>query len=209
VKKKLEPFWDEVGRCNQCHRECGIHVPRPDRWPARRARVLILGEQPDREVSLGTGRDGVSNPTSDMRRLAGYLKRAGLDLDEVLYTTAVLCVPRDPQARPGRPALSETKHCTRHLSKLIELLEPRVIVPLGHTAIQALQWVYRDWTALRQYILNYDVGTVLEWNGTAVYPLYHTSDSTVRVRSEERQARDWARVPMILEAQERNRTPAG
>jgi uracil-DNA glycosylase family 4 len=210
MKKRFEAFHQRVSACELCHGKPGIHVPRPDRIPDKgRVKVLILGEQPDREVSFGTGCNGLDNPGPEMERLRGYLAQSGVDLDEVLYATCVFCVPRDELGRPGRPALGEVKNCTRHLVKLIELAQPRVIVPLGHTAVQALQWVFRDWKELRQFILNYDVGTVVERRGMAVYPLYHTSCSTVKARPEGRQARDWARIPSILESQERREAPTG
>ena len=204
MKERFADFYNEVSKCTSCHRACGIHVPRPDRPSSGDAcKILIIGEQPDREVSLGTSRNGIDNPGPDMERLRRYLKGSGIDSKHVVYTTCVLCVPVDPQARPGRPSLEEAKSCTRHLQKLIDIARPRVIVPLGHTAIQALQWVYRDWTELRQFILNYDVGNVIERNELAVYPLYHTSVDTVKARSEGRQARDWSRIANILEGQKR------
>ncbi len=210
MKNRIETFFEEVSRCSLCHQGCGIHVPQPDHLPtSERASILIIGEQPDREVGFGTSRNGIRNPGPEMERLRNYLSKSGIEAKDVLYATCVLCLPRDPQKRQARPSLDEAKNCTRHVTKLIELAKPRVIIPLGHTAVQAMQWVYRDWKELRQFILNYDVGNVIERNGTAVYPLYHTSCSTVKARSEDRQSRDWGRLQGILENQERRETTTG
>ncbi len=210
MNERIRALYEGVSKCQLCHKECGIHVPRPDQLPASdRVRVLIVGEHPDRDVAFGTGLSGIRNPGPEMERLRKFLTKGGVDEDELLYATCVFCHPLDAQGRPGRPSLSEAKNCSRHLIKLVELVRPQVIIPLGHTAVQAIQWVYRDWKELRQFILNYDVGQVIERNGIVVYPLYHTSCSTVKARSEERQARDWGRLTGILDSQERKEAPTG
>ncbi len=210
MNESIRTLYEDAGDCTRCHRECGIHVPRPDHVPTNgHVRLLIIGEQPDREVAFGTSLSGIHNPGPEMERLRKFLAKGGVDEDEMLYASCVFCLPRDPQARPGRPSLDETKKCTRHLTQLVELVKPQVVIPLGHTAVQAIQWVYRDWKELRQFILNYDVGQVIERNGTVVYPLYHTSCGTVKARSEERQSRDWGRLSGILEAQGRKEAPTG
>ena len=88
------------------------------------------------------------------------------------------------------------------MKRLLLLLRPRLVVTVGHTALGSLQQIYPDWRELRQFILNYDVGNVLEQNKMAVYPLYHTSKDTLKTRPELRQSMDWKRIPQILEALE-------
>jgi DNA polymerase len=208
---RIRNLMGEIGNCSLCHSVCGIDVPALEGSALETGdvRYLIVGEQPDHETFTHTGRNGIENPTPEMERLRGYLAKAGIDRTRVLYTTSVMCLPRDPNRRPGRPTAQESKNCTRHLTKLIELVRPRVIIPLGHTAIQSIQSVYRDWTELRQFILNYDVGKVIERNGVAVYPLYHPSRSAVNARSELRQTRDWQRLPTILNSPDKKGAPTG
>jgi uracil-DNA glycosylase family 4 len=132
--------------------------------------------------------------------MRSFLKEAEIDEAEVFYATAVLCLPRDSSQRPARPTLDQTKNCTKHVDNLLRILQPKLIIPIGHTAVQSVQWIFHDWTELRQFILRYDVGNVLEKNGIAVYPLFPTSRSTLRARPQERQVRDWKKILSIFES---------
>ena len=86
------------------------------------------------------------------------------------------------------------------------LADPHVIVPLGHTPVQALQWIYSDWQEMKTFMLNFDIGKVLRRDGLAVYPLYPTVEGTLKARSAERQARDWMRLPSVLSSVARQGT---
>ena len=200
-RDRMRDFQATVARCATCFGQGGVTVPRFAEIGQHRPPVLILGEQPDREVSLATGRndlDNVGDPA--IERLRMFLEKAPLGPGDVYYTTSVLCLPRDAAHRPKRPSAREVKACTMHVQFLLGYLSPRLIVPLGHTAIQSIQWIFKDWTELRQFILNYDIGNVLERKGISVYPLYHPSTFTLKSRPENRQIRDWQRIPMLLKS---------
>ena len=196
----ITEFQKKVDRCALCFGKDAIIVPKLPKISQPPPRVFILGEQPDREAALAGGENGLDGGDPAAERLRRFLEKAGVDPADVYYATSVLCVPRDAAARPRRPTATEAKNCTEHVQQLLALLSPKLVIPLGHTAIQTIQWIYKDWRELRQFILNYDVGNVLERNGIAVYPLYHTSASTLKARSETRQTRDWQRIPVILKS---------
>lgn len=201
MSRRDTEFYAKVSRCPTCFGVKAIAVPRFRPIPRNPPPILILGEQPDRETSLASGRndlDNVGDPT--IERLRMFLEKAELDLSEVYYATSVLCLPNDAALRPNRPTVREVKACTGHLQYLIDKLSPTLIIPLGHTALQSIQWLFKDWRELRQFILNYDIGNVLERKGVAVYPLYHPSTFTLKSRPENRQIRDWQRVRMILKS---------
>jgi len=205
VKNKLQTFYRQVASCRTCYgQKEGTLVPpgapAPDGTP-----VLVLGEQPDREHCLAPASNGSGVPDSGRKAVAEFLAAAGVDPTLVMYATVVQCVPQNEALRPGRPTPTEARNCVRHLKELISLVRPRVIVPLGHTSLQSLQMLYDDWTELRRYILNYDVGNVLERKGLAVYPLYHPSPTTLKARPKIRQVRDWQRIPAILDSLARSR----
>ena len=197
----IDQFHERLRKCTTCFGPDAIIVPELAGIARTPPRVLILGEQPDREASLSSGRNDLEN-TADpsIGRLKMFLGKAGVEASEIYYATSVLCLPRDAAQRPKRPAASEVKSCTIHLEYLLGRLSPKLIVPLGHTAIQSIQWIFKDWRELRQFILNYDIGNVLERKGIAVYPLYHPAISTLKSRPENRQIRDWQRIPMILKS---------
>jgi DNA polymerase len=193
-----------VERCSRCYGNSEIIVPKPPNPPAHdHARILIVGEQPHRPTATETGVLDYAAADPTVARLTEYLAEAGIARQEVMYVTSVLCLPEDESLRPGRPTFDEAKACAQHLRKLIELVEPRLIIPLGHTAVQGVQWAFPEWTELRQFILNYDVGRVIEGPGMVVYPVYLASSSTLEARPESRQRRDWQRIPTILKSLDR------
>lgn len=195
----LQEFFCGVKKCKLCFGEDAISVPLPpEQVEGGRIKVLLIGEQPHRPTVAASGvvDFGAEDPT--VERLKDYLETAGVARSEVMYTTSVLCLPNDPEKRGSRPSLDEAKNCASHLRELIEFVKPRLIIPMGHTAVHAVQWAYKNWTELRQFILNYDVGRVVEREGVRVYPLYLASSSTLGARPEIRQVRDWKRIPQIL-----------
>jgi DNA polymerase len=192
----VQDLFRQLRDCPRCFGERRIFVPggppSTDSFP----RILILGEQPAREAvqSKKTGID--LDPSRD--RIREFLRKAEVDESDIFYSTSVLCVPRKKSRRGPRPDPAETKKCAFHVERLLQIVRPRMIVPLGHTSLQSLQWIYENWRELRQFILNYDVGNVLEKDDVAVYPLLHPSVHTLRLRSESRQVRDWQQIPEIL-----------
>ena len=202
MKDGVRSFFRLVEDCRICygaHQE--ILVPTPQPIP-KRVRVLVIGEQPCR-VSEDEGSTGLDSQEPGTELLRSYLERADVNLDQVLYVTAVLCLPKNRDLRPGRPSATETRNCSSHLRALIDRVRPQLVVPLGHTGLLAVQFAFREWTELRQFILNYDVGTVLSRGDLTVYPLYLPSPSTLSARPDGRQARDWQRIPAVLESLEK------
>ncbi|MFN8178811.1 MAG: uracil-DNA glycosylase family protein [bacterium] len=198
----IRGFFREVSRCRLCYSgHSDIIVPLPDPLPPR-PRLLVIGEQPCR-VSAAEGRNGMDGSEPGSQHLRSYLERAGVDLGDVLYVTAVLCLPEKVELRAGRPTATETKQCARHLRKLVERVQPKLVVPLGHTGLLSMQFAFPEWTELRQFILNYDIGAVLARGDLTVYPLYLPSASTLNARPEGRQLRDWQKIPGVLESLER------
>jgi uracil-DNA glycosylase family 4 len=196
-----QEFYDRVCNCSICFGKDAIVVPKFAHIGEKPPQTLILGEQPDREAALATGRNDLDNDADpDIQRLKMFLRKADLDPSGFYYTTSVLCLPRDASRRPMRPSAKEVRSCTFHVQQLMRQVAPMLVIPLGHTAMQTVQWIFQDWRELRQFILNYDIGNVLERGGIAVYPLYHPTTRTLKSRSEIRQIRDWQRIPVILKS---------
>jgi uracil-DNA glycosylase family 4 len=201
MSNQIREFHGRVSQCPTCFGRDAITVPRLSDVGANPPQILLLGEQPDRDVAMATGQNNLLNlGDPSIERLRMFIDKAPLDLSDLFYATSVLCLPRDGSARPARPAIREVKGCTVHIQHLIGLLAPKLIVPLGHTAIQSIQWIFKDWRELGRFILNYDIGNVLERKGVSVYPLYHPSELTLKSRPEVRQIRDWQRIPTILKS---------
>ncbi len=197
MSEGVRAFFRNVQRCRLCYGDrCDIVVPSPAQIPER-VRVLIVGEQPHHSGALN-GHNGMGDREAGLENLETYLARAGVDRSEILYVTAVLCVPKDASLRGPRPAAAEVKNCSSHLRVLIDRVQPKLIVTLGHTALLSVQFAFHDWTELRQFILNYDIGTVLSRHDLSIYPLYLPTSATWKTRPDGRQLRDWQKVANLL-----------
>lgn len=199
----IQQHMANVRGCSLCHGPSGIVVPSLDiPKDASKVRVLLLGEQPDRKAVVARRRSGLWKDPNLML-LRKYVARTGMGQDEFAYATAVLCVPKDASRRGARPSTEEARNCAEHLRGILHHLRPQLVVTLGHTPLLTLQQAFRTWTELRQYILNYDVGRVLDGRDFSVYPLYFPSESTLKARGERRQFQDWEKIPQILEARKK------
>jgi len=197
VSKEVRAIFRSVHKCRQCYGDrCGIVVTTPETLPDT-IRVVVIGEQPPREGN------GAAPTGEEADYLRTYLDRAGVDPATVLFVTAVLCHPEMASLRPGRPSATEVRNCSQYLRQLLTRVNPKLIVPVGHSGLLALQFAMNEWTELRQFILNYDVGAVLTRKDCTVYPLYLPSPSTLKARPEGRQLRDWQKIPQLLESLER------
>lgn len=200
MTENIRQHMQGVKSCSLCHGQNGIVVPSLDiPGNGSRIRMMLLGEQPSpnarsrrRKKPLGLWED----PSLELLRK--YVGQTGIPREEMLYATAVLCLPKDETRRRTRPSTDEARNCGKHVRGLLDTVRPQLVVTLGHTPLLTLQHTYQEWTELRQYILNYDVGTILEGRSFSVYPLYFPSDATLKARGERRQLQDWTRIAKIL-----------
>ena len=127
-----------------------------------RAEVMFVGEQPgDQEDRAGHPFVGPSG-----RLLDEALEAAGVDRKKVYVTNAVKhfkFVQKEPTKRRlhKKPAPGEVRACRPWLEEELRLVRPRVIVPLGSTAAQALMGSGFKVTAQRGKVVRSEWGDVL------------------------------------------------
>ena len=101
------------------------------------ADVMLVGEQPgDKEDRAGRPFVGPAG-----RVLDEALERAEIDRGAVYVTNAVKHFRNEPRGKKRihrKPALAHIRACEPWLTSEISLVQPRVIVALGATAVQAL-----------------------------------------------------------------------
>lgn len=125
-----------------------------------KAKLMCIGEGPGYyEDQMGRPFVGKSGALLDK-----ILSVCGFARDEHVYIANIVkCRP--PENRDPLP--EERATCLPYLLKQIEIIQPKIIVLLGATALKGLIDPNAKITQLR--------GTWLEWNGFKVMPTFHPS----------------------------------
>ena len=155
------------------------------------ATVCFVAEAPGRH-----GGDRTAIPLSGDRSGQNFdllLAAAGLDRDAVFITNAVLCNPRDAAGRNAPPRASEIRNCSRFLAATLDLVQPRVVVALGATALAALARI-----APHGAVLARDVGRPIPWEGQLLVPLYHPGARAQIHRSFDCQREDFRQLADLI-----------
>ncbi|HEX3597791.1 MAG TPA: uracil-DNA glycosylase, partial [Polyangiaceae bacterium] len=154
---RLTVLAEEVSGCTRC----GLHGERTQTVFARgtgASGVCFVGEGP------GADEDAQGFPFVGKagQLLDRMIAAMGFDRDEVYVCNIVKCRP--PKNRKPEP--SEMAACRPYLVEQLELIEPKVIVALGATAVEGLLGISGGITRLR--------GNWRLYNGRiAVMPTFH------------------------------------
>jgi len=129
------------------------------------SRVVFVGEAPGR-MEDETGRPFVG---SAGKLLDHLLAKSRLNRVDVFITNVVRCRP------PGnrRPKRGEVEACSRHLRKLLEIIQPEVIAPMGNSAIEHIFEMF----GLEDGVIGDVHGKAYKvkaaWGSITLYSLYH------------------------------------
>ena len=191
----------EAAACRRCPAMCGRAAVLSERnGDAAAARVMFVGEAPGRQ-----GGDRTRVPFSgdqSGRNFQRYIDSIGLARSDLFITNAVLCNPRKGSGANRRPTNSEIANCSEYLRRLVELIDPAVIVTMGRVALEALGRVAPHELSLRE-----SAGSVRGWNDRLLVPLYHPSPQVLA--SHRREAEQLADYRAVARAVERTRAAIG
>ncbi len=132
------------------------------------ADVVFVGEAPGASEDK-QGRPFVGNAGRFLDRLLG---EAGLERDDIFITNVVKARPPSNRA----PRVKEARHYLPWLMAQLEVIEPRVVVPLG---AQALAHFAADVKITQAH------GQALERDGRIVFPMYHPAAALHAARRNE------------------------
>ena len=137
---------------------------------------------PDADVMFITGLPEI-HPKGYLLLFELYLKEAGIPFDKVFATSYIKCLPAEIENEDdiyGKSLFDrvgeEANHdvCVRHLEAQIELVKPKVIVPMGWQATKNLLWHFN----LRTTIMGntpfvYLKDKILSWyKGIPIFPIF-------------------------------------
>lgn len=149
--------------------------------------LMFIGEAPGR---LGADETGIPFHGDT----AGYnfellIREAGISRYETFITNAVLCNPKDEKQNNSAPKKLEIINCSSHLKAQIELVQPRLVVTLGATALLALSNIENHTLKLKTH-----VGICTPWFGRKLIPLYHPGQRAMIHRNFDTQKKDYIAV---------------
>ena len=137
------------------------------------AQLLFVGEAPGLAEDL-QGRPFVGRAGKLLDLL---IRRAGFTRKQVWLANAICCRPDTALGEANRPpSNAEIKECLPYLLAQIQIVQPKVIVALGNSAMDALLWD-----------MDHERGQVYDYHGiylvTTYHPAYVLRNPTVQVRA--------------------------
>ena len=163
---RLEALRGPALACTQCahlvksRKQVVFGVGNPD------AELMFVGEAP------GADEDLVGEPFVGRagQLLTKIIETMGFRRVDIYIANILKCRPEMPPGAPGnrKPTPDEMKVCKPWLLQQIDIIQPKVIVALGATAVEGLLDIERAGiTKMR--------GTWKEFRGTPVMPTFHPS----------------------------------
>jgi uracil-DNA glycosylase family 4 len=182
---------EEVRACRLCPRMADSARVLSNAAGNLQAAVMFVGEAPGR---LGADQTEIPfHGDTAGHNFEAMLEFVGLSRDEIYVTNCVLCNPRNQLGHNATPLPSEINNCGGFLRRQIELVNPRIVVALGATALKALGELEPHHMSLREH-----VRTARAWLGRLLIPLYHPGQRAMVHRSHANQRSDYQFVAETL-----------
>ncbi len=152
---------------------------------------MFVGEAPGR---LGADQTHIPfHGDTSGQNFEDLISFAGIDRADIYVTNGVLCNPRDEKGNNSTPLPSEIANCSGYLRRQVELVQPKIVVSLGATALKALSMVQPHGLSLKEH-----VRTAQSWLGRMLIPLYHPGQRAMIHRSHANQRSDYQFVAETL-----------
>ena len=179
IKTEIGPLCMRCKLCNLGRSQTVFGVGNP------KARLMFVGEAPgedeDKKGEPFVGRAG--------QLLTKIIEAIGMTRDQVYIANVIKCRP------PGNrnPESDEVASCEPFLFRQIDVIQPKVIVPLGKFAAQCLLKTMDPITKLR--------GRQFDYRGTTLIPTFHPA-YLLRNPSAKREVwEDMKKVRAILQSE--------
>jgi uracil-DNA glycosylase len=148
--------------CNQCHR-CGLGDTRTHAVVGRgdlKAPIMVVGEAPG-QTEDETGLPFVGKAGQLLEKILASVK---FDTQTDVYICNInKCRPPDNRV----PTTEEMDACKPYLLEQIRLVDPKIILFVGATAVKGLTGDKRAISKIR--------GQWMEWDGRLCMPIFHPS----------------------------------
>lgn len=201
MKKKPSNFFEQYRKqCEKCNHGKKVVIPAND--PANgqhgdKIDILFVNERPGPKA-IDTGLISFEN-SGGSAPIFKYLfeKTFGLKYRKKIFiTNAVLWCPKVKKYKNKTPTLSEIKSSSDILLNQINKIKPKVIVAIGRSALNALNFCFNEDSLgrARKIKLKNMAGRAFAIKSYKIIPLFHTSPLSIRNRSKSEQLKDWRKM---------------
>jgi len=173
----------EVVGCTKC-RLCETRRNAVPGEGLENSRVIFVGEAPGEQEDL-QGRPFVG---AAGKLLTELLASVGLRREDVYITNVVKCRP--PKNRP--PRKDETAECRPYLDRQISLITPRIICPMGNSAIHSLMDSDKSVTDLHG--MPFEIGKI------TLFPMYHPAAALYTFQLRKVMEEDFKKLRGLLDS---------
>lgn len=182
---------EAVQHCNLCPRLADRYKVLSSKNGNVDSAVLFVAEAPGR---LGADRTGIplygDQSGNNFEKLLGTI---GWKREQVFITNALLCNPRQENGNNCTPTNEEIGNCSLYLEMTLNVINPRVVVALGATALKALEQI-----APHRLTLKDSVGQPTPWAGRLLVPMYHPGPRALVHRGFAKQTSDFQRLAKLV-----------
>lgn len=183
TEDSLQAVAREVIACTKC-RLCETRKNAVPGEGSQNTKVMFVGEAP------GGEEDVQSRPFVGTagKLLTELLESIGLKREDVYITNVVKCRP--PNNRP--PRKDETATCKPYLDRQASLIQPRVICPMGNSAIRAFIDSEKSVTGLH--------GIPFEEGSVTYFPMYHPAAALYTASLRKVMEEDFRKLRALLDS---------
>lgn len=177
--KTLEEIAKQIRSCEGCELHASRNKTVPGEGNGDSPDIMFIGEGPGADEDA-QGRPFVGKAGQLLTKMIGAM---GYSRDQVYIANIVKCRP------PGNrvPLEDEMSACSPYLRKQIELIQPKIIIALGKTAVEGLLHKPVAITRFR--------GTWCKYEGIDLMPTYHPA---YLLRSPNKKRDAWADLQAVM-----------
>ena len=181
---EFDSLCDMVQLCLKCDRMCDSQRVLNRSGGALNAEIMFIGEAPGR---LGADNSGIPfHGDKSGHNFEELLEFAKIDRSKIFVTNAVLCNPKDQQGNNSTPTKIEIQNCANHLAEQIRIIQPKIVVTLGATALESTRFLSQHTLTLRD-----GVRSANKWFDRILIPCYHPGQRAMIHRSMANQRSDY------------------
>ena len=183
TKDSINEISNQVIACTKC-RLCETRRNAVPGEGSAIAKVMFVGEAPGEQEDI-QGRPFVG---AAGKLLTELLASIGLRREDVYITNVVKCRP--PKNRP--PRKDEVASCKPYLERQFSIIAPRVICPMGNSAISSLIDENKSVTELH--------GIPFEVGETTYFPMYHPAAALYTFQLRRVLEEDFKKLRALLDS---------